>query len=129
MRRRLTLAVCAGGWLLAAPAPAAHPKPSAETVEFFEKAVRPVLAGHCQSCHGADKQKGGLRLDSREALLTGGDAGPVVVPGEPDKSRLISAVHHAGDSPKMPPKGKLDDGQIAALTAWIKHGAPWPDAK
>src|SRR3954468_675107 len=108
MRRRLTLAVCAGGGLLAAPAPAADPKPSAEAVEFFEKSVRPVLAEHCQSCHGADKQKGGLRLDSRQAMISGGDTGPAIVPGDPDKSRLVGAVHHTGDTPKMPPKGKLD---------------------
>ena len=63
--------------------------------------MRPVLAGHCQSCHGTDKQKGGLRLDSRDAMLNGGDSGPVIVPGEPEKSKLITAVHHSGDGPKM----------------------------
>jgi mono/diheme cytochrome c family protein len=131
MRCRWSLAVCAGWSLLAAapPAPAADAKPSAEAVEFFETSVRPVLADRCQSCHGPDKQKGGLRLDSRQSMIAGGDTGPAVVPGEPEKSRLISAVHHTGDGPKMPPKGKLDDAQIAALTTWIKQGAFWPDAK
>ncbi|HTK76699.1 MAG TPA: PSD1 and planctomycete cytochrome C domain-containing protein, partial [Gemmataceae bacterium] len=104
-------------------------KPTPEALEYFEKSVRPVLAGHCQSCHGADKQKGGLRLDSRDAMLNGGDSGPVIVPGEPEKSKLITAVHQSGDAPKMPPKGKLDETQIVALTNWIKQGAPWPAVK
>src|SRR4051812_27941435 len=75
-------------------------------VEFFEAKVRPVLAEPCQSCHGPDKQKSSLRLDSAVAVRMGGESGPVVMPGDPDKSRLIAAVNYAGDL-KMPPKGKL----------------------
>jgi mono/diheme cytochrome c family protein len=106
---------------------AAEPKPSPAQAEFFEKAVRPVLADNCFDCHGPRKQKGGLRLDSRAALLSGGDSGPAVVPGKPDKSLLITAVHY-DDNPRMPPRNKLKPEQIAALTDWVKQGAPWPAA-
>ena len=95
--------------------------------EFFESKVRPVLAENCFSCHGPDKQKGGLRLDSRAALLKGAGGEPVVVPGEPDKSPLIKAIRHDGDI-KMPPKAKLPAPAIDALTAWVKMGVPWPEA-
>src|SRR5262245_5336234 len=91
------------------PAPraiAADPKPDPAQVEFFEKQVRPRLVEKCQECHGAEKQKGGLRLDSREAVLAGGESGPVIVPGEPGKSRLVQAIGYAGDL-RMPPKQKL----------------------
>lgn len=95
--------------------------------EFFEKQIRPVLAEHCYKCHGPDKQKAELRLDSRVALLKGSDAGAVVVPGKPEESVLIKAVRHEGDT-KMPAKDeKLSDEQIAALTEWVKRGIPWPD--
>src|SRR5262245_7373987 len=101
------------------------PRSPAAQVEYFEKAVRPVLATNCFNCHGPDKQKGGLRLDSREALMKGGDSGPAVVPGKPEDSLLITAVHYDG-TPQMPPKGKLKADQIAALTTWVKEGAAWP---
>ncbi len=95
--------------------------------EFFEKHVRPVLAEHCYSCHGAKKQKGELRLDSREAILKGGDIGPVVVPGKPDESSFIKSIRHDGDS-KMPEKeDKLPEPQIAALAEWVRMGLPWPE--
>src|SRR4051794_8098115 len=63
--------------------------------EFFELRVRPVLAGKCVKCHGASKQSGGLRLDSRAALLEGGEGGPAVIPGDPGGSPLVRAVRHA----------------------------------
>jgi hypothetical protein len=91
----------------------------------FERHVRPLLVEHCQRCHGAKKQMGGLRLDSREAILKGGDNGPVVKPGDPAGSRLIQAIRHEGDL-KMPPKSKLPLSAVAALTAWVKAGVPWP---
>ncbi len=62
---------------------------------FFELKIRPVLAGTCVKCHGPTKASGGLRLDSREAMLKGGEGGPAVVPGDPKSSRLIQAVEHA----------------------------------
>ncbi|MBX9581719.1 MAG: DUF1549 domain-containing protein, partial [Gemmataceae bacterium] len=95
--------------------------------EFFERKVRPVLVQHCQGCHGAAKQKGGLRLLSRADALKGGDTGPALVAGDTDKSLLVQLVRYDGDI-KMPPKGKLPAEDIAALTAWVKGGAPWPDA-
>src|SRR5690349_12812728 len=67
--------------------------PTARDMEFFEAKVRPVLVEKCFSCHGAEKQKGGLRLDSREAMIKGGDSGMALVPGEPQKSALIRAIH------------------------------------
>src|SRR5262249_40569978 len=81
---------------------------AADATAFFEKEVRPLLVQKCQRCHGPKKQESGLRLDSRAALLRGGDGGPVVVPGEPDRSRLLAAVRHQGDL-HMPPDSKLRD--------------------
>jgi hypothetical protein len=78
-------------------------------------------------CHGPDQQKGGLRLDSRDAMLTGGDSGPAIAPSEPGKSKLVAAIGYGGDL-QMPPKAKLTAEQIDALTAWVKMGAPWPKA-
>ncbi|HEX5446550.1 MAG TPA: PSD1 and planctomycete cytochrome C domain-containing protein, partial [Pirellulales bacterium] len=94
-------------------------------LEFFEKDVRPLLANHCQKCHGAKTQKGGLRLDSRDAALAGGDTGPAVVPGKPDESLLIDAVNY-GELYQMPPTGKLADADVANLRGWVERGAPWP---
>jgi mono/diheme cytochrome c family protein len=95
-------------------------------IEFFEKNVRPLLVSKCQSCHGAKRQQGGLRLDSRAALLKGSDNGVIVIKGEPDKSLLIKAIRYDGDV-QMPPKNKLPDDAIAKLTAWVKMGAPWAE--
>ena len=94
-------------------------------VESFEKTVRPLLIERCVSCHGPQKQKGGLRLDTAEGLVNGGDSGPVVVAGKPDESSLIRAVRYADDL-KMPPKGRLSDAEVAALTDWVRSGAEWP---
>ncbi|HKI38669.1 MAG TPA: DUF1549 domain-containing protein, partial [Gemmataceae bacterium] len=104
----------------------ADERPSPQAVEFFESKVRPVLAENCFACHGPEKQKGGLRLDSRANLLKGAGGEPVVVLGDPDSSALIKAVRHDGDT-KMPPKKKLSDPAIDALAAWVKMGAPWPE--
>jgi hypothetical protein len=102
---------------------------STGAAEFFEKKVRPVLVEHCVKCHGADarKVKGGLRLDSRSALLRGGDGGPAVVPGEPSRSKLIGAVKYKDVDLQMPPKGKLSEAVIANLVTWVRDGAVWPD--
>lgn len=96
----------------------------AEQVEFFETQVRPLLVDHCQKCHGVEKQQAGLRLDTREFVLEGGENGPAVVPQQPDASRLIDAVRQQGDL-QMPPEGKLTDAQIAVLEKWVALGAPW----
>jgi hypothetical protein len=113
--------------VLAVPAGTALARPLTPSEADFEKHVRPVLVEHCQRCHGGKKQMGGLRLDSREALLKGGDSGPAVVPGKADASRLIHAVRHTGEL-KMPPKSKLPAPALAALEAWVRAGAPWPAA-
>ncbi|HEY7307908.1 MAG TPA: PSD1 and planctomycete cytochrome C domain-containing protein [Gemmataceae bacterium] len=112
--------------LLTASGRAAEPaRPSAEAVRFFESRVRPVLVDNCFKCHADKKQRGGLRLDSRAALMEGGDQGTALVPGKPDDSLLIKAVRHE-DELKMPPSKKLTKEQIADLTQWVKMGAPWP---
>jgi mono/diheme cytochrome c family protein len=108
--------------ILWAPLTGQAAPPSAD--EFFEIKVRPLLAAHCYRCHGPDKQKGGLRLDSATALKKGGDSGAVVVPGKPKESLLIRAVNRQG--PKMPPKETLRPEEVAALTRWVQQGAPWP---
>ena len=99
--------------------------PTAEQIEFFEKSVRPILINRCLKCHGPDKQESGLRLDEGEAAAKGGDGGPVIVPGQPDKSSLIAAVRYQGDL-QMPPSGKLPEAELATLVAWVRMGAPWP---
>jgi mono/diheme cytochrome c family protein len=96
--------------------------------EFFEAKVRPVLADNCLECHGAAKHKGGLRLDVREAILKGGDTGPVIRPGKPEESPLIEAIRYEGEV-QMPPKKKLHAAEIAVLTEWVKRGAHWPEAR
>ncbi|MDB6109290.1 MAG: Protein of unknown function (DUF1553)/Protein of unknown function (DUF1549)/Planctomycete [Pedosphaera sp.] len=98
-------------------------------IEFFEQKIRPILADNCYKCHGqvSEKVKGGLVLDSKEGLLKGGDTGPAIEPGHPEKSLLIKAVRYTDENLQMPPKGKkLPPEKIAALEAWIKMGAPDP---
>ncbi len=81
----------------------------------------------CLSCHGAEKSKADLRLDSRDAILKGGGGGSVVVPQRPKESRLLHAVRHTDKDLKMPPSGKLSDPEIAALEKWVEIGLPWPE--
>jgi len=96
-------------------------------MEFFEKKVRPLLVERCYECHSPDKKvKGGLRLDTREGWVKGGDTGPAIVPGEPEKSLLISAVRYKDRDLQMPEKRKLPDEEIAILEQWVKMGAPDP---
>ncbi|MBI3875380.1 MAG: c-type cytochrome, partial [Verrucomicrobia bacterium] len=105
---------------------AAAPKDSAG-VEFFENKIRPLLIENCYECHGEAKQKGGLRLDTRDGTLKGGDTGPAIVPGAPEKSLLIKAVRYTDKELQMPPKNKrLSPAQVADLEAWVKMGAPDP---
>jgi hypothetical protein len=94
---------------------------------FFESKVRPVFADHCVECHGPTKASGGLRLDSREALLKGGDSGPAVAPGDVASSLLAIAIKHDEDEfVQMPPKKALPPQVVADLNAWIAAGAKWP---
>lgn len=90
----------------------------------FEQHVRPLLVSQCVRCHGAEKQEGGLRLDSLQAMLDGGDSGPALAPGQPSESLIVDAVNHV--SVEMPPAGKLSDAMIAELTLWVATGATWP---
>ncbi len=94
--------------------------------DFFEKEVRPLLVEHCIKCHGDKKPKGGLRLTSRAHVLAGGDSGPAAVPGKPKDSLLIQALAYV-DTPRMPPKKKLSDRDVATLTRWVQIGMPWPE--
>ncbi|MFI5457168.1 MAG: PSD1 and planctomycete cytochrome C domain-containing protein [Isosphaerales bacterium] len=102
------------------PAPAVQ----AAREQFFEQNVRPLLAQNCYSCHGDKKQKGGLRLDSLESILKGGESGPAVVPGKPGESLLVEAINY--QELEMPPTGKLSPEKVAVLTRWVSLGAPWP---
>ena len=92
----------------------------AEGDSLFEKEIRPLLVASCQKCHGARKQEGDLRLDSRQALLKGGASGAAIVPGNPSSGTLLAAVNHTGET-KMPPSGKLPAGAIASLRKWVEE--------
>ncbi len=123
---RWFFALCAAA--SAVPVPAADPvaKPTSAQIEFFETKVRPVLADHCYSCHGPKKQSAGLRLDTAAGLKAGADNGPVFVPGDPAKSRLIKSVKREGEY-AMPPKTPLPVAVVAVLAEWVKAGATVPD--
>src|SRR5262245_42771265 len=112
------LAIGTAGEARQAPAGAA-------TSEFFEAKIRPVLAINCYDCH-TDEHMGGLRLDSREAMLKGGKSGAAIVPGDPDASLLIRAVRQTSETLKMPKGGRLKPEEIDALVEWVRAGAAWP---
>ena len=87
-----------------------------------------ILERACADCHShaAKKMKGGLALDSRAAVVEGGDSGAAIVPGDPGKSLLIKAIRYTDDDLKMPPKDKrLPAEDVATLEAWVKADAPW----
>jgi hypothetical protein len=111
---------------------------------FFESRIRPVLVGTCFRCHGGTKtsgalrddsggglrvSRGGLRVDSRETLLQGGDSGPAIVPGNPHESLLIKAIQRQADVSPMPPEKEkaLRPDQVADFVSWVDSGAAWPD--
>ncbi|HUG91355.1 MAG TPA: PSD1 and planctomycete cytochrome C domain-containing protein [Planctomycetaceae bacterium] len=122
----LTVWACCGlGVAIAGENPAAD-RPTTEQLEFFERKVRPLLAENCWKCHGPNEQKGSLRLDSRDAVLKGGDTGPALVPGRPDESEMILAVSYDPGGYQMPPTGKLPQEAIETLAEWVRMGAPWP---
>ncbi len=97
-----------------------------EQLDFFERQVRPLLAANCLTCHGPQKQEGGLRLDTREAVLKGGDSGPAAIAGNAKESRLVQAIRREGDL-QMPPNSSLRPAVVAALTRWVELGLPWPE--
>ncbi len=108
----------------------AHAADSAGGHDFFENKIRPLLIEHCLKCHdgGApDKPKGGLALDTRAGWEKGGENGPAIVPGQPDKSPLIRSIRYTDKDLQMPPKGKkLAAEQIALFEEWVRMGAPDP---
>jgi hypothetical protein len=113
-----------GAWLIGLASPGFAQQLQPSQVQFFENQVRPVLANNCYRCHGADKHRSGLRLDSRAGVLAGGEGGPAIVPGKPDDSLLIKAVNYR--DLEMPPGKRLSKNEVAALTEWVRMGAPWP---
>ena len=130
MRLVLLTATVLFGIAITAEVVRAEAEPTAEQLRFFETSIRPLLVDKCGKCHGAEKQWGSLRLDSREALLRGGDSGPAVVSGKPKDSLLIRAVRHEDEDLKMPPKEeKLTERQIADLVRWVEMGAPFSELK
>ncbi|MFK7768359.1 MAG: DUF1549 domain-containing protein, partial [Mariniblastus sp.] len=100
-----------------------------QQLEFFENKVRPLLVEHCFDCHGPDASpiEGSLSLASRKAMLSGGDTGPAIVAGHPDKSLMIDAINY-GEVYEMPPDTKLPAEDIETLTRWVKDGAAWPSS-
>ncbi|MBI3463479.1 MAG: DUF1549 domain-containing protein, partial [Planctomycetes bacterium] len=130
LRAVCLFAAVAGGTLATATAqgPAQPAAVTAAGAEFFEKQIRPLLVKHCYECHGpeSDPAEGGLRLDTRQGLTQGGKSGAVVIPRDPDQSRLIVAVRYADPLVQMPPDGKLSAREIDALAEWVRMGAPDP---
>ena len=125
LSRLFFLVPLAGGMIFnstAADSPAAG-------VTLFEEKIRPVLAEKCFKCHSerARKVRGELKLDTRAALLKGGETGPAVVPGNLEKSLLITAIRHADEDLKMPDKEKLPATVIRDFERWVKAGAPFPE--
>jgi hypothetical protein len=108
-------------------APARPAETAGDGNDFFEKKIRPVLVETCSKCHNPEKKKGNLLLDSRAAMLKGGDSGPAIMPGHPARSLLIKALRYSDDALRMPPKSKLPDAVIADFTRWVQMGAPWPE--
>jgi cytochrome c553 len=115
-------------WPVGVNATAVTASADAGGIEFFEKRIRPLLSQQCYKCHSttSEKLKANLYLDSRQGALQGGDTGPAVVPGHPEKSLLIEAVKYTNDDMQMPPKNRLPANVVADLVKWVQMGAPWP---
>jgi mono/diheme cytochrome c family protein len=122
LRTALFLAGC-----LVAALPGTVRAVTAEQVDFFERRIRPLLAAECHECHGAKKQKGGLRVDFRDGLLKGGESGPALVPGNAAGSLLVRSIRHEAPDSVMPKdRPKLSDAVVADVVAWIDQGAVDP---
>src|SRR5262245_60915484 len=100
---------------------------SPDTVDFFESRIRPILVNNCFACH-TESKLGGLRMDSKAALLKGGKSGPAISPGKPEDSLLVRAISHTDPKLKMPMGGRLSDSEIRDLKEWVRMGIPWPEA-
>ncbi len=94
--------------------------------QFFANSVLPILKEHCFECHAGKHEKGGLKLDTRSALVAGGESGAAIDGERPEASMLLEAIRYEGI--EMPPKGKLPAEKIDVLTRWVAKGAPYsPD--
>ena len=120
----LAVAVCS----CAVAADGEPDRTQAEKVAFFERHIRPLLVEHCYACHSSrdGKPKGGLALDSLAGWTKGGDRGPAIVPGDPEKSPLIQSVRYHDADFRMPPERPLSPDAIARLEQWVKMGAVDP---
>ena len=131
--RNILIVLGVAGISLAAFAAKPQPQPQdAASPEFYTSQVQPILQKNCYTCHAGDAHRGGLAIDTHDALMKGGNDGPAVVPGDPDKSLLIQLVGSHGMLGGMPmtmPPGqrtKLTDAEVAILTQWVKAGAVMP---
>ncbi|MEC9092068.1 MAG: DUF1549 domain-containing protein, partial [Planctomycetota bacterium] len=114
--------------MLSSVANAIQEKPNADQLHFFESKIRPLLIDRCIDCHSHENPENHLSLESKQAMLRGGDLGPAIVPGKPHQSLLIGAINHDGFL-KMPPKEKLSTADVVNLTNWVQMGAPWTPGK
>jgi Planctomycete cytochrome C len=104
-----------------------HDSPRPCTSGFFETRVQPILKARCFKCHGGEaKVRGNFHVDSRSAVLRGGDLGPAITLERPEESLLLQAIHY--DGLEMPPSGKLPGAEIGVLTRWVKEGLDRPAA-
>ena len=132
MRRKSWIAFAAAGVIVAAGGVfwrarhVRHRIPVVTESKLFTSRVAPILEETCIHCHGADKQKGGLRLDTLAGALKGGKSGPALVPGDTDKSLLLKLVHRSDPDRPMPPTDELRPHEVASLEKWVSEGAPWP---
>jgi mono/diheme cytochrome c family protein len=111
----------------------AQTAPDPGTVEFYQQKVKPIFDANCLRCHGGMNHRGGLNMDTKAGLLKGGHDGAVLDAAHPEQSLLIKLIRHEGpanDPMPMPPapRAKLSDADIATVTAWVKAGAPMPEA-
>jgi mono/diheme cytochrome c family protein len=100
------------------------------SAELYTTHVRPILQANCYRCHSGMNHRGGLNLETREAMLKGGSDGPALIPGDPARSLLVHLIRHEGpaNGPRpMPPRGKLNDAEIGLVERWIKAGALMPE--
>jgi hypothetical protein len=126
MRRKIVVLLGLAMGLVGPAGPARGEAPREDAETRFELRIRPTLAGVCFPCHGGKKTGGGLRVDSRAALVKGGESGPAVLPGDPEVSLLVRALRQSHEAPRMPPGRRLPDPLIAAFADWIRQGAVWP---
>ena len=126
MRPTLLVSLTSALWIFSGTVSLGAEDASAATRKHFRTKVLPLLEARCFECHGpkVSEPKGGLRFDSREALLKGGESGGSVVAGKPDESLLVEAIRYEGL--EMPPRTRLPQGEVDILVKWVKDGAAWP---